>query len=110
MSHMVVNPYWTVPAKIAQKDLLPKQQKDPAFFTASNFKVYAGYDRGAEPIDPASVDWHSLKNFPFLLRQQPGKSNALGRVKFMFPNSFDIYLHDTPSRALFQKDIRTFKG
>ncbi len=110
MSHMVVNPYWTVPAKIAQKDLLPKQQKDPAFFTASNFKVYAGYDRGAEPIDPASVDWHSLKNFPFLLRQQPGKNNALGRVKFMFPNSFDIYLHDTPSRTLFQKDIRTFSS
>lgn len=110
MSHMVVNPDWTVPAKIAQKDLLPKQQKDPTFFAASNFKVYTSYDRNAEPIDPSSVDWHSLKNFPFLLRQQPGKNNALGRVKFMFPNSFDIYLHDTPSKALFQKDIRTFSS
>ncbi|GKS70165.1 murein L,D-transpeptidase YcbB/YkuD [Nitrosomonas sp. PY1] len=110
MSHMVVNPYWTVPAKIAQKDLLPKQQKDPTFFTASHFKVYTSYDRNAEPIDPASVDWHSLRNFPFLLRQQPGKNNALGRVKFMFPNSFAIYLHDTPSKSLFQKDIRTFSS
>ncbi|MCC8997280.1 MAG: L,D-transpeptidase family protein [Nitrosomonas sp.] len=110
MSHMVLNPYWTVPATIAQKDLLPKQQKNPAFFTTSNFKVYASYDREAEPIDPASVDWRALKNFPFLLRQQPGKNNALGRVKFMFPNSFDIYLHDTPSRALFQKDVRTFSS
>lgn len=110
MSHLVVNPYWAVPATIAQKDLLPKQQKNPNFFTSSNFKVYASYDREAEPIDPASVDWQALKNFPFLLRQQPGKNNALGRVKFMFPNSFDIYLHDTPSRALFQKDIRAFSS
>jgi murein L,D-transpeptidase YcbB/YkuD len=110
-SHMVLNPNWTVPATIARKDLLPKQQKDPMYFTAAGFKVYSSYARDAEAIDPHTIDWHAIKaGFPYLLRQDPGAQNALGRIKFMFPNSFDIYLHDTPSKSLFQKDIRTFSS
>jgi murein L,D-transpeptidase YcbB/YkuD len=110
-SHMVLNPSWTVPATIARKDLLPKQQKDPTYFTAAGFKVYSSYARDAEAIDPHTIDWRAIKaGFPYLLRQDPGAQNALGRIKFMFPNSFDIYLHDTPSKSLFQKDIRTFSS
>ncbi|NBQ68185.1 MAG: murein L,D-transpeptidase [Nitrosomonadaceae bacterium] len=111
LSHMVINPYWNVPVSIATKDLLPKQQSDPMFFTNGGFKIYPGNNRNGEPIDPDTIDWHSLKRgFPYVLRQDPGKHNALGRLKFMFANSFDIYLHDTPSKSLFQRDIRTFSS
>jgi len=111
MSHMVLNPYWNVPYSIATKDLLPKQKSDPAFFSSGGFKIFPGGNRNAEPIDPDEIDWHDLKGgFPYFLRQDPGKQNALGRIKFMFPNSFSIYLHDTPSKSLFQRDIRTFSS
>ena len=111
MSHMVLNPFWNVPATIAREDLLPKQQKDPHFFASSGFKIYPGHDRNAASIDPNTVDWHEYKkNFPFFLRQEPGAHNALGKVKFMFPNSFSIYLHDTPAKSLFKKDVRTFSS
>lgn len=111
LSHMVLNPYWNVPASIARKDLLPKQQKDPDFFTAGGFKVYPNHSRDAAALDPDTIDWHAVKKgFPYVLRQDPGAGNALGRIKFMFANGFDIYLHDTPSRSLFQKDIRTFSS
>lgn len=111
LSHMVLNPYWNVPVSIATKDLLPKQQSDPAFFTHGGFKIYPGNNRNAEPIDPDTIDWRNLKRgFPYFLRQDPGKHNALGRIKFMFANPFNIYLHDTPSKSLFQRDIRTFSS
>ncbi len=111
LSHMVLNPYWNVPASIARKDLLPKQQKDPAFFTTGSFKVYPNHSRDAEALDPDTIDWHAIKRgFPYVLRQDPGTNNALGKIKFMFSNAFDIYLHDTPSKPLFQKDIRAFSS
>ncbi len=111
VSHMILNPYWNVPASIARKDLLPKQQKDPDYFTTANIKVYPNYNYEAESLDPATIDWHEIKkDFPYVLRQDPGENNALGTIKFMFPNPFSIYMHDTPSKSLFQKDIRTFSS
>ena len=111
LSHMVLNPYWNVPASIARKDLLPKQQRDPAYFTTAGFKVFPAQERGAQAIDPNTIDWHELKTrFPYFLRQDPGSHNALGKIKFMFSNPFSIYLHDTPSKSLFRKDIRTFSS
>jgi len=111
LSHMVLNPYWNVPDSIARKDLLPKQQSDPSHFTSINMKVFPNHNRNAEDIDPETIDWRSIKHrFPYVLRQDPGKHNALGKIKFMFSNPFDIYLHDTPSKSLFQKDIRTFSS
>ncbi len=111
LSHMVLNPYWTVPVSIATKDLLPKQQKNPDYFTSNGFKIYSGHNRTLESINPDTIDWHAIKKgFPYVLRQDPGTHNALGRIKFMFSNSFNIYLHDTPSKSLFQKDIRTFSS
>lgn len=110
LSHMILNPHWNVPTSIATKDLLPKQQKDPSFFASGNYKIFSNHSRN-ETIDPSTINWHALKKgFPYVLRQEPGAHNALGRIKFMFPNSFDIYLHDTPSKSLFQKDIRTFSS
>lgn len=110
LSHVVLNPHWNVPSSIATKDLLPKQQKDPSFFTSGNYKIFSNHNRN-ETIDPSTINWNAIKKgFPYVLRQEPGAHNALGRIKFMFPNSFDIYLHDTPSKSLFQKDIRTFSS
>lgn len=111
LSHMILNPYWNVPDSIARKDLLPKQQSDPGHFASLNIKVFPNHNRNGEDIDPDTIDWQAIKHrFPYVLRQDPGKNNALGRIKFMIPNSFDIYLHDTPSKSLFQRDIRTFSS
>jgi murein L,D-transpeptidase YcbB/YkuD len=70
------------------------------------------YDRAGQEVDPSSVDWKSADaaSFPYTLRQDAGADNALGRVKFMFPNPYDIYLHDTPSRDLFAAERRTFSS
>lgn len=111
LSHMILNPYWNVPDSIARKDLLPKQQSDPSHFASLNIKIFPNHNRNGEAIDPDTIDWQAIKHrFPYVLRQDPGKNNALGRIKFMFPNSFDIYLHDTPSKSLFQRDVRTFSS
>lgn len=111
ITHMILNPYWNIPASIARKDLLPKQQRDPAYFTAQNIRVYEDYTYRSIPIDPETVNWNAIKSgFPYALRQEPGKQNALGAIKFMLPNSYSIYLHDTPSKSLFNKDIRTFSS
>jgi len=110
ISHIVLNPYWNVPDSIASKDLLPKQKHDPDFFASQGIKVYADHTHGFE-IDPDMIDWQAIgKKLPYALRQTPGAKNALGRMKFMFSNPFSIYLHDTPSKSLFQRDIRTFSS
>ncbi|WP_295623497.1 L,D-transpeptidase family protein [uncultured Nitrosomonas sp.] len=111
LSYMVLNPYWNVPASIARKDLLPKQQQDPTYFSTAGFKVFPAQERGAQSIDPDTIDWNAIKRgFPYFLRQDPGSHNSLGKIKFMFSNPFSIYLHDTPSKSLFNKDIRTFSS
>lgn len=110
--YLELNPTWTVPAKIASEDLLAKIRTNPSYLASGGFKVLAGSGDSATRIDPATVDWAGLTKgrFPFTLRQQPGLKNALGRVKFMFPNRFDIYLHDTPGRELFRRSVRTFSS
>lgn len=110
ISHLVLNPYWNVPASIARKDLLPKQKNNPDYLASEGIRVFSDYQYRSE-LDPYSIDWHSAGNaLPYVFRQDPGKRNALGTIKFMFPNPFSIYLHDTPSKYLFQKDIRTFSS
>ncbi|MBK7363677.1 MAG: L,D-transpeptidase family protein [Nitrosomonas sp.] len=109
LSQIVLNPYWNVPYSIAVKDLLPKQQNNSAYFASQGIKVFSKHDNS--PINPDSINWNSIKGgFPYVLRQNPGKKNALGYIKFLFSNPFSIYLHDTPSRQLFQKDVRTFSS
>jgi murein L,D-transpeptidase YcbB/YkuD len=107
MKYLVFNPTWTVPYSIASKEMLPAIQADPEYFQKRDFDVK---DRSGEIIDPTTVDWSSVtrRNFGYTLVQRPGPANALGRVKFMFPNKHAVYLHDTPSKYLFGQAERAF--
>lgn len=111
ISSLVLNPTWEVPHSIATKDLLPKIKKNPGYLSQLHLRVFQGGKSSTE-IAPSTVDWTNLSqaHFPYRLRQEPGPNNALGRVKFLFPNPYDVYLHDTPARELFQKDSRTFSS
>jgi murein L,D-transpeptidase YcbB/YkuD len=112
VTYLVLNPSWEVPKKIARKDLLPKIKKDPQFLSQQKIRIFKGWGSNAREIDPKDIDWKAVKesNFEFRLRQDPGPLNALGRIKFMFPNQFDVYLHDTPARNLFEKSRRDFSS
>ena len=107
MKYVVFNPTWTVPYSIASKEMLPKIKSDPEYFQTRDFDVK---DRSGNVIDPATVDWSSVsrRNFAYTLVQRPGPNNALGRVKFIFPNKHAVYLHDTPSKYLFGRAERAF--
>ncbi|MTI00340.1 peptidoglycan-binding protein [Roseibium sp. RKSG952] len=106
MSYVEVNPYWNVPRSIATNEYLPSLQRNPSSLSGKGIRVF---QNGAE-IAPAQVAWNSYSksNFPFRLRQDPGNGNALGRIKFMFPNKFNIYIHDTPAKSLFNRAQRDF--
>ncbi|HOH08263.1 MAG TPA: L,D-transpeptidase family protein [bacterium] len=112
MTYLVINPYWTVPNTILLNDIVPKALKNPDYIHKERIKIYAGWSENAPEIDPASVDWNRLsKNYqPYRLRQDPGPRNSLGTIKFMFPNQFDVYLHDTPSHSLFNRSMRAFSS
>ncbi|HET9717313.1 MAG TPA: L,D-transpeptidase family protein [Pseudolabrys sp.] len=100
------NPYWTVPPAILANEELPKLRKNPASLSAQGFEVV----RGNQVVDPTSIDWsrYGGGNLPFQLRQRPGANNALGSVKLMFPNEHNVYLHDSPARSLFSRNVRAF--
>ncbi len=106
ITNVIINPPWSVPYSIASKELLPKLKKNPGYLSRSRMRVY----RANQRIDPTAINWasYSTKNFPLLLRQDPGPGNSLGRIKFMFTNPYDIYLHDTPTKKLFQRFPRAF--
>lgn len=112
MTYIEFNPTWTVPPTIARVDILPKLREDPGYLAEENMLVYRGWDADAPPVDPATIDWQAVdpRRIPYRIVQQPGPKNALGRVKFMFPNRFHVYLHDTPSRELFERTVRTFSS
>lgn len=107
MSYIVFSPTWTVPSSIIRGEMIPKIKKDPDYLSRNHMKIltYSGKE-----IDPVSLDWTevSAKNFPYMIRQSPGPHNSLGLVKFIFPNKFNVYIHDTPTKSLFDKDIRAF--
>jgi L,D-transpeptidase YcbB len=109
ISYLVFNPTWTVPPTIIEKDILPAAQRDPDAITHKGLKVL---DADGRELDPHSIDWTQYKSghIPYTLRQDPGPANALGRVKLMFPNPYLVYLHDTPSQALFDRAERTFSS
>jgi L,D-transpeptidase YcbB len=110
--YLEINPTWTVPPRLARVDILPKLRHDPGYLLENDFHVYASWSASAPRVDPWSVDWHALPrgSFPFRLVQQPGPRNALGRIKFMFPNEYDVYLHDTPQQELFRRAERAFSS
>jgi murein L,D-transpeptidase YcbB/YkuD len=110
MSYLELNPYWNVPPSIARQELLGKIQKDPNYLRDNNFTLFSDWSSKASVVDPASVNWGRMTraSFPYKIRQGSGDGNALGRVKFMFPNRFNVYLHDTPSKSLFSRAERSF--
>jgi murein L,D-transpeptidase YcbB/YkuD len=112
ITEVVFNPYWTVPTRIAVLDLVPHQRKDPDYLASKHIRVFKGWGQDAAELDPAKVNWSkvSMSNMPYRLRQDPGPQNSLGQIKFMMPNRFDVYLHDTPARSLFERYVRTFSS
>jgi murein L,D-transpeptidase YcbB/YkuD len=103
MTHVVFSPYWNVPPDIAQGETLPEMLKDPGFLTRMNMEIV---DSSGKTVDASALDVETLANYRF--RQRPGAENALGLVKFVFPNQHNVYLHDTPTDSLFARPSRSF--
>jgi murein L,D-transpeptidase YcbB/YkuD len=110
MTYVSFNPHWGVPIRIAAEEMLPKILENPSFFAEQDYAVYELTAEGRTEIDPATIDWanYGKEHFPFLLRQRPGKGNALGKIKFGLKNSNAIYMHDTSAPKLFARDVRAF--
>jgi murein L,D-transpeptidase YcbB/YkuD len=109
MTYLVLNPYWNVPRSIAVKEMMPFIAKDPGYLARNHLKVFEGMGSGRKEIEAEMLDRSkamTAESFPYSLRQEAGPWNALGRVKFMFPNEFNVYLHDTPERGLFARTVR----
>ncbi len=105
-------PYWNVPLTILREDKLPLIKADLNYLPSHHYEIVTRRNRVVEPIEPETVDWDGVtaETFPGMLRQKPGPWNPLGRVKFMFPNKFYVYLHDTPERHLFDRKRRSYSS
>ncbi len=108
MDHVIVNPYWNVPASIVAEEMLPEARRNRGYFPRGGYEVFARVRGRYRQINPYWVDWYRVSPRAIQVRQVPGDFNALGRIKFMFPNQHSVYLHDTPSKKLFQRDQRAF--
>ena len=106
MRYIDFNPTWTIPPGILRKETLPRVRRDPEYLSRNNMSVVT---TSGKIVDPSTIDWAATtKGFPYMIRQEPGDHCALGRVKFMFPNKYMVYLHDTPSKGLFSRTERAF--
>jgi len=108
---IVLNPYWNLPKSIIQKEMIPKLLKNPKAMTKKGIEIHKGWGANAVKINPKSIDWAAYrysKKMPFHFAQKPGYKNALGKVKFLFPNQFSVYMHDTPNKKLFKRNVRAF--
>jgi murein L,D-transpeptidase YcbB/YkuD len=109
LEYLVLNPTWTIPPTILREDIVPLAKKDPGYLAKMRIDVLTGDGR---VVDAGALDWKRLgpRNFPYVLEQRAGPENLLGRVKFVFPNPFFVFLHDTPQRSLFGAAQRTFSS
>ena len=107
LEYIIAYPYWHVPKKISVEEILTKAKKDTTYLERNNYEVLT-YNR--EQIDPGSINWSKINesNFNYFIRQKGGPSNALGLVKFIFPNKHAIYLHDTPTKYYFDFETRAY--
>ena len=105
-----INPVWNVPRKIVIEEILPKLVMKPDYLKENGFRILSDWSIDARELRLEETGWSPdrVEHFPYRLQQAPGDDNALGRIKFIFPNKFDIYLHDTPAKGLFKKAQRTF--
>ncbi len=111
--YIELNPYWNIPQSIAIKDILPKLKKDPDYLSDQQIRLFDGWKPDAHELDPSKIKWSEItssKMAVYKLRQDPGPKNSLGRIKFMLPNRFAVYLHDTPAQDLFLRTQRTFSS
>ncbi len=104
MTVIEFNPHWTVPISISANEILPKLKTDSTYLSRNNMELM----KGDSAVHITDFSKYSKNYFPFVIRQKPGEDNSLGRVKFIFPNPYSVYFHDTPSKSLFEKDIRAF--
>jgi murein L,D-transpeptidase YcbB/YkuD len=106
---IVINPSWIVPAKIATTELVPMIKRDTSILSKQNIEIFTDYSFNTM-VDPDTIDWLNLdaRQFNYVLKQKSNFYNPLGHIKFLFPNEFDIYLHDTPSDHLFEESERNF--
>jgi L,D-transpeptidase YcbB len=111
IKYIEINPYWNITPSIAKNEELPNLRKNPRYLTDRHVRLFSGWGGDATELDSTSMDWQQIspsRMAGFRLRQDPGPWNALGRIKFVFPNKYSIYMHDTPSRNLFSRTKRSF--
>ena len=111
IKYIEFNPYWNIPVSIARNEMLPKLKKNAYYLKERNIRIFNGWGPDAKELDSTAVNWGKVGKREmgrYKLRQDPGPKNALGTVKFMFPNKFNVYLHDTPSHGLFRETKRAF--
>ncbi len=104
IQNIVVNPYWNVPPSIAANEIKPHLLANPFYLDSQNMEMLYG----GKVINAAAIDWTATNINNFRIRQRPGPGNALGKIKFLFPNEHDVYLHDTPSKSLFSRAFRAY--
>ena len=108
---IVLNPYWNVPTSIIQKEMIPKLLRNKNAMSREGIEVRNGWGPNAKKISPSSINWSQYRysrSVPFRFAQVPGTRNALGKVKFLFPNKFSVYMHDTPTKHLFKRNVRAY--
>jgi murein L,D-transpeptidase YcbB/YkuD len=110
MTYIILNPYWNIPRSIALEETLPKIQADPEYLSKHDIRVFQGWTDGSTEVDPTTINWSIVgnNNLKYRFRQNPGPYNPLGRIKFMLPNNYNVYLHDTSKKSLFKKQRRDF--
>jgi murein L,D-transpeptidase YcbB/YkuD len=100
INEVILNPYWTAPKSIVQKDIIPLMQKDPTYLTRNSIRIF---NTAGQEIPPETINWNSLDAVDYMFRQDPGKINAMASTKINFPNPHAVYMHDTPQQSLFGK-------
>ncbi len=112
MKYIVVNPWWKIPESIVRHEMLPKLIRDPYHYEAQGKELHTSWDETSERVDPGTVNWSKYRDnnkpIPYYFMQVPSRHNALGKIKFLFPNRYQVYIHDTPSKKLFFRNTRAF--
>ncbi len=111
IKYIEINPFWNIPTSIAVKEELPELQKNPQYLVEKNVRLFSSWQEDAVELDSTVIDWTQVtpgQMAGYKLRQEPGPTNALGQIKFVFPNHYAVYLHDTPAKNLFSENRRSF--
>ena len=111
IKYVVINPYWTLTPSIARNETLPQLKKDPHYLKKHNMRIFDGWGPDAKELDATTMDWSQISKKDmnrYRVRQDPGPNNALGILKLVFPNEYNVYLHDTPAHGLFKQQRRAF--